>query len=61
MLDPEQTLPVLARFTDCFERLLGCMDASDGPGLETILFCEMAPEDAFINQVLTLTLTLTPT
>ena len=54
MLDPRQTLPVLERFTDCFERLLGCMDAADGPGLEAILFSEMAPEDDFVRQVLDL-------
>jgi len=54
VLDPSKTLDVLGDFCDVFLRILGCMDARDGPGLEAILWEEMAPEDAFVRAVLKL-------
>lgn len=54
VFDASKTLPVLDEFADCFTRILDCMDASDGKGLETILFDEIAPEDEFVNKVLDL-------
>lgn len=51
-IDVTKTLDVLDEFVDCFERILAFMDASDGAGLEKILFEEMAPEDSFVRSVL---------
>jgi len=45
---------VLDAFADCFLRVLGCMDAEDGAGLEKVLYHEMAPENAFVRAVLAL-------
>jgi len=49
VLSAAKTLDCLATFSDCFERLLTCMDERDGAGLEAILFKELAPEDAFVR------------
>eukprot|EP00928_Gymnodinium_smaydae_P078373 TRINITY_DN6224_c0_g2_i2.p1 TRINITY_DN6224_c0_g2~~TRINITY_DN6224_c0_g2_i2.p1 ORF type:complete len:586 (-),score=139.03 TRINITY_DN6224_c0_g2_i2:191-1948(-) len=51
LVDTSPTLAVLDEFADCFLRLLGCMDRSDGPGLEKMLFEEMSPEDDFVRGV----------
>lgn len=60
MLDASKTLAVLDHFKECFERLLACMDAADGAGLEKILFNEMAPEDAFVRAVVALVRAASP-
>ena len=54
VLDASKTLEVLDTFVDCFERLLGHMDEREGAALEDILFKELAPEDAFVREVLAL-------
>jgi len=51
LIDASKTLAVLDDFAECFLRILACMDREDGPGLEKILYEEMAPEDAFVRAV----------
>lgn len=60
VLDESKTLDVLDHFKGCFQRLLACMDDKDGPGLEKILFSEMAPEDDFVRAVVALVRAGTP-
>jgi len=54
VIDTSATLTVLDTFSECFLRLLDCMDNGDGAGLESILWSEMAPEDAFVRSVVSL-------
>jgi len=51
VLDESKTLLVLDELSACFLRILNHMDAADGAALESILFKEMAPEDAFVKHV----------
>jgi len=51
VLDESKTLAVLDELSACFLRILDHMDAADGAALESILFKEMAPEDAFVKHV----------
>ena len=50
-INDSQVLPVLDELAGCFERVLDCMDARDGAGLEQILFEEMSPETQFVRDV----------
>ena len=54
VIDTSATLTVLDTFSECFLRLLDCMDNGDGAGLESILWSEMAPENAFVRSVVSL-------
>jgi len=54
VLDASKTLAVLDTFANCFERILGAEDGSDGDVLEQILFQEMEPENEMVRAVLAL-------
>jgi hypothetical protein len=54
LLDTTATLAVLDVLSECFLKILDCMDNGDGKGLETILRDQMVPEDDFVRSVLQL-------
>ena len=54
VLDESKTIAALDIFSDCFLRILDCMDEADGTALQQILETEMAPENDFVRAVLQL-------